>query len=489
MNRETNLRRLKTENFDALVIGGGATGLGCALDAAARGYRTALVEADDFAKATSSRSTKLVHGGVRYLRQGNLALVREALQEREFMRANAPDLVRELRFLVPAYAPWDRAYYGMGLRFYDALAGKSSFQKSSGIPASRATDLLPNLRADRLRGATLYSDAQFDDARFAIALARTAVQRGAALANYVRATNLRYDAGVLCGVEALDAESGERFGIAAKSVINATGIFIDSIRAMDDPRASPLLTYSRGSHFVAGPAALGESETALLIPRTADGRVVFAIPWHGKTLVGTTDLPAPRPEYEPRAGAGEVAYLLETVNRYLSRQVRREDIRSVFTGLRPLVNKGRLQTARLSREHLIDVSEHGLVSVAGGKWTTYRRMAQDAVDAAERQAQFAHVASSTRALRLADETALASSLSGEDRILHAVRCEMARTVEDVLARRTRLLFLDARAASAAAPATAAALAHMLNRPAGWAQAQCRAFQALAAQMLSSAAGV
>lgn len=451
-----------------LVIGGGATGLGCALDAAARGYRTALIEAHDFAKATSSRSTKLVHGGVRYLQQGNIALVREALHEREYMRANAPDLVSELEFFVPAQSLAQCLYYAAGLRLYDALAGKSSFGRSRPV-----------------RGGVAYSDAQFDDARYAIALARTASDRGAAVANYVRAIALQKRRGRICGALVRDEETGSEFEVRARCVINAAGIFADEIRRMAEAECAPLLAFSRGSHVVTNVPVL-DGGRALLVPRTVDKRVLFAIPWMGSTLIGTTDIAAARAEIDPQPSEDEIAYILTTVNRYVRRPVRREDVRSAFAGLRPLVDRAKTATAKLSREHLVDVSENGMVTITGGKWTTYRKMAEDAVDAAERHSAWAHRPCTTSHLRLMDATRNVQSLSGEERIAHYVQHEMARTVEDVLARRSRTLFVNAQSAAEAAPETAQTLARHLGRTAEWAEGEIQAFLATARRYAANA---
>jgi glycerol-3-phosphate dehydrogenase len=464
MNRADAVRQLKGERFDVLIIGGGATGLGCALDAAARGHRTGLLEAEDFAKATSSRSTKLIHGGVRYLQQGNFALVREALRERTRLRANAPTLVRALRFFIPAKTWWERAYYRTGLRLYDSLAGASAFPHSSIEP-----------------GGVAYWDAQFDDARLAIAIARTAVDRGAALANYVRAVGFECERGRIAGVEAVDTETQERFFIRTRVVVNAAGIFADEIRKLDDPRAAGILTWSRGSHIVASGTPLGREDTAVLVPRTSDGRVVFAIPWHGHTLIGTTDIAAPAAELEPQPAADEIAYLLATINGYVSRPFSRADIRCVFAGLRPLVNRTAAATSRLSREHIVEVSQTGLVTIAGGKWTTYRKMAQDAIDAAEHEGKLEHYPCPTENLPLHDETPFIEALSEPDRIRYFAQYEMARTLEDVLARRTRTLFIDAGAAVAAAPACAHLLAQSLNYDLRWESEQLRRFTDLAAR--------
>jgi len=496
LNRDAGLSRLASETFDVLVIGGGATGLGAAVDAASRGYHTALIEAGDFACATSSRSTKLVHGGVRYLEQGNVGLVREALRERSALRRNAPHLVRDLTFVVPAYRGRDLAFYAMGLKLYDALAGSTAFPRSRLVSSADARALIPTLNPRDLHGAVVYHDGQFDDARLALALARTAVDHGAAVANYLRATRFVYDAaGRASGVGAVDAESGAELTIRARAVINATGIFADELRALDDPAAAPLLTHSRGSHIVVSSSALG-SAAALLVPKTSDGRVLFALPWLGRTIVGTTDVPVGGPERDSKPSDDEIAYLLATVNRYRSAPLVRGDILAVFAGLRPLIRRRATSTARLSREHLVHISRSRIVTIVGGKWTTYRKMAQDAVDAAARAAELPASPSRTASLPLrgasanapddeslaeygtdasavrqliAADASLAARLDARlpytgAQVVYAVRAEMARTVDDVLARRTRALVLDAGAAHAAAPRVAALMAAELGRP-------------------------
>lgn len=480
VNRNRAIQRLRAETFDVLVVGGGATGLGTVLDAAARGYRSALIEAHDFAKATSSRSSKLIHGGVRYLRQGNIALVREALVERTRLYRNAPHLVEELPFIVPAYGVLELAYYSAGLKAYDALAGDSPFARSRILSARTAKTHIPALETRGMRAALLYSDAQFDDARLALALAQTAVDVGAAVANYVRADALVIEGGRVCGAVAADAETSERFTISARAVVNAGGIYCDEIRRMDDPRAAALLTFSRGSHVVLPASALGEGATALLIPRTQDGRVLFVIPWLDRVIAGTTDVPVPAAELEPRASPAEIRFILSTLNRYLRRTVSEHDVLSAWAGLRPLVNRRRVATAELSREHVIEVSRSGLVTIAGGKWTTYRKMAEDAVNAAARRARLPPVPSRTAELRL-HHGELPLLMSLEQRVAFAASEEMARTVEDVLARRTRALFLDAKAARDEAPAVAAALARQLGRDKAWEMEQVRSFGALAAR--------
>jgi glycerol-3-phosphate dehydrogenase len=472
MNRDCGLIRLQRETFDVLVVGGGATGLGCAVDAASRGYRTALIESDDFASGTSSRSTKIVHGGVRYLQQGNIALVQESLRERGLLLRNAPGLVHELPFIVPAYAWWHLPYYATGLRLYDMLARRKDVPRSRRCARRDVHGAFPQLRMSGLRGGVLFWDAHFDDARLAIALAQTAVDFGAALANYVRADSLLYENSRISGVRAIDRERDEAFEIRARAVINATGVFADALRAQDRSNTVPLLTFSRGSHIVVPNAAFPISNTALLVPRTSDGRVLFAVPWHGSTLIGTTDIAQAHATMEPQPTQSEIAYILRTVNCYTDSALRHSDVRSVFAGLRPLVNRSAMPTSRLSREHLIDVTPSGLITITGGKWTTYRKMAQDAIDTARETAGLTSAPCRTFKVRLRN-VPLVPELS------HAIEHEMARTLIDLLARRRRTLFIDVREACAQAPAAAQLLARLLARQEAWKNEQMRAFDVLA----------
>jgi glycerol-3-phosphate dehydrogenase len=518
MKREAMLDRVRGgETWDLVVIGGGATGLGTAVDAAARGYRTLLLEAHDFAKATSSRSTKLIHGGVRYLAQGHLHLVREALHERERLRRNAPHLVHDLSFLVPAYSWWMKPYYGLGLRLYDGLAGSRGLGASRSVARTEALRLVPTLEPSGLRGGIVYTDGQFDDARLAIALLRTLTDDlGGTALNYAPVTALRKSAGKIEGVEARDAETGETFAIAARGVINATGIFADEVRRLDEPEAPAMLATSQGAHLVLDRSFL-PGDCALLIPRTDDGRVLFVIPWHGRALVGTTDVPVARPEIEPRPLAEEIAYLLSGAARYLTRDPRPADVLSTFAGLRPLVappSARERRTAKISRDYAVAVSGSGLITIAGGKWTTYRRMGAAAVDRAAVVAGLSRRPSATESLALHGASEPASDgrfasygsdaptltrliaeradwsapihpplpyLAGE--IIWAARHEGARTVEDVLARRTRALILDARSARAAAPLVASILADELGRDPAWQAEQVRRFEELAGHYL------
>ena len=481
-----------SQPWDVLVIGGGATGLGAAVEAAARGYRTLLVERSDFAKETSSRSTKLVHGGVRYLEQMNLTLVLDALRERGHMLRNAPHLVHDLSFVVPAYSYFSLPYYGFGLKVYERLSGKLSLGRSELLSRASTLEKLPGVTADHLRGGILYHDGQFDDARYAIALLRTLQDLGGTAINYVEATGLIERGGKIVGIQAHDLEDGAIFDVQAKAVINACGVYAEETLALDGQPRNSLLAISQGSHFVL-PHTFLPGNTALMIPKTADGRVLFAIPWHGALLVGTTDVPIDRTSIEPRALP--------------------EEILSVWSGLRPLVRKSGVRTSRLSRDHTILVSASGLITVTGGKWTTYRRMGQDTIDRATQIASLPNRPSPTLELKLhgwtrepttANSTwesvygsdlpalqALSKQDATLDALLHprlpfrlrevvwAARYEMARSVEDVLARRTRALFLDARAAIQAAPAVADILARELHRSDDWKANDLRAFQELA----------
>jgi len=508
MSRLTDRR----EPWDLVVIGGGATGVGVALDAAARGYEVALFEAHDFGKGTSSRSTKLVHGGVRYLRQGNVPLVMEALRERGILRRNAPHLVHELPFVVPNYDWWEAPFYGIGLKVYDALAGKYGFGSSRYIGKEETVERLPTIEREGLKGGVIYHDGQFDDARLLIHLAVTAAEQGAVLLNHAPVEGLlKGEEGFVAGVRVRDLEGGESFDVPARGVINATGVFTDGVRRMDRPEAKAMIRPSQGIHLVLD-RRFHPGEAAIMVPHTDDGRVLFAVPWHGRVLVGTTDTPVEAPEAEPKPLAEEVAYVLRHAARYLEEDPTLDDVLSAFAGLRPLVGGGDDDdTAALSRDHTLQVSPSGLVTITGGKWTTYRKMAEDTVDHAAVVAglevrdcttkelqihgahshadRFGHLAvHGTDALLI---EGLAEEVDGgelpidgalpyvEAEVRWAVREEMARTVEDVLSRRTRALLLDARAALRSAPRVADIVAEELGRDAAWAAAQVEAFEAVA----------
>ena len=445
--------------WDILVIGGGATGLSIAVDAATRGHRTLLLEKQDFAAATSSRSTKLIHGGVRYLQQGNICLVREALRERDRLLTNAPHLVQSRDFIVPAYKRFDRFYYRFGLRLYDLLARKRQLGRSRKLSRDDVLAKIPNLKPDKLRGGVQYTDGQFDDARLAIALARTAWDAGARLCNYAEVIRLRHASGRVCGAEVVDRETGQSAEVRTKVVVNAAGIFVDEIRRLDDPEVENVMVVSQGSHLVLPPDALGGG-TGLLIPRTQDGRVLFAVPWQNVVLLGTTDLPREKPEADPQCSADEERYLLEHAAGYLQPPPEAKQILARYAGLRPLVKKpGIDRTASLSRSHRLILSPQGLVTIAGGKWTTCRQMAEDTVDAAQKTGGLDRRLCRTTTLPLRGAGPETETVYGCDwqavqalgtkpvdahgevtdgMIRYAMEHEMARNMDDVLYRRTRI---------------------------------------------------
>lgn len=519
MNRSQMLDAIAdpSTTWDVIVIGGGATGLGTALESASRGHRTVLVEAADFAKGTSSRSTKLVHGGVRYLRQGQFRMVRESLLERTRLLHNAPHVVHSLGFVLPTYSLGMDWYYYAGLKAYDLLGGSSEFPGAQRLSRGQTLEALPPLRPERLRGGVLYSDGQFDDTRLAISLLRTFIDQGGVAVNYAPVVRLLRTGGRTTGVTIRDLENGKEHLIRGRVVINATGVFVEQILEMEPSEAArreeSLVMPSQGSHLVLEASFLS-STRAMMIPETDDGRVLFAIPWHGKVLFGTTDLAVKQIEIEPRPLREEVDYLLDYAGRYLVRAPERRDVLSTFAGLRPLfrsrTSKG---TAALSREHEIRVSEGGMISIIGGKWTTYRLMGENLIDRAEQVGGLPPKTSRTEALILhggegeqsqstedplamygSDATTMRSLIEtnptlGEKlhprlpylavQVVWGVRNEMARTVEDILARRTRALFLDARAAMEMAATVARLMREELAQTGAWESDQVRQFQTLA----------
>ena len=518
MWRKVRERAEKQEPWDIAVIGGGATGMGVAVDAAARGFSVVLVEAHDFGKGTSSRSTKLVHGGVRYLEQGNIPLVMSALKERGLLRHNAPHLVHDLAFVVPNYSWWEAPFYGIGLKLYDLLAGKYGFGPSKLLTKEETLARLPALEPEELRGGVVYYDGQFDDSRLLIHLAMTAADHGAVVVNYCPATKLLRDhEGYINGLVARDEETGDELQIAARMVVNATGVFTDVVRRMADAQAEPLMVTSQGIHLVFDRSFL-KGDTALMVPRTSDGRVLFVIPWHGHAVAGTTDTPVDAPSLEPKALDEEIEFILETAGRYLSRPPTRADVLAVYVGLRPLVkSQGARETSALSRDHVIHVDTSGLLTITGGKWTTYRHMAEDCMDHAITLGRLRDEPCPTKNLRIhgyqeaakandddplqvygadaaairgltKDRPELAARLHAElpyvaAEVVWAARMEMARSVEDVLARRTRALFLNARAAVAMAEPVALLLAAEMERDAAWAGKQVAEFRVLAKQYM------
>jgi glycerol-3-phosphate dehydrogenase len=490
LNRADIGNRIRSHQaaWDIVVVGGGATGVGVAIDAAARGYDVLLLEQSDFGKGTSSRSTKLVHGGVRYLERGNLSLVMEALKERGLLLRNAPHLVHNLGFVVPRYDWWEAPFYGIGLKVYDLLAGKYGFGASQVLSLEQTLEYIPTVELEGLRGGVLYYDGQFDDARLLIDMVATAFEQGATLLNYAAVEALtKDDHGHVNGVVAVDAETGEEFRATARVVVNATGAFSDNLRRQADPAVALMIAPSQGIHLVFDGSFL-RGDTAIMVPHTSDGRVMFAIPWHGHTLVGTTDTPVAESTLEPVATEQEVDFLLSTASRYLAKKPTRADVLSVFAGIRPLVRGGdAANTAALSRYHVVHIDKTGLVTVCGGKWTTYRKMAEDCVNQAATLAHLEERPSITEHLPIhrSEDPVAAERLhpslpySSAD-VVRAVRAEMARTVEDVLARRTRALFLNARAALKMAPAVADLMARELGVDDTWKARQLAAFEAIAA---------
>ncbi len=511
MHRETLLKQASSrESWDVIIVGGGATGLGCAVDSAARGYRTLLLEEYDFAKGTSSRSTKLIHGGLRYLQQGNIALVMEALRERGRLCQNAPHLIHHLPFFVPSYKWWEGPFYGIGVKMYDLLAGKLGIEPSLMLSREEALKRLPTLEPKDLRGGTLYYDGQFDDARLAITLMRTFLSLGGVALNYCPVLALIKEKGLVTGVKARCSESGEELTLKARVVIQATGVFSDALRKLDDPVSYSMICPSQGVHLVLDASFL-ESKSAILVPHTDDGRVIFLVPWLGRVLVGTTDTPIPKVSIEPVALEEEIQFLLKTASRYLARHPTQKDILSLFTGLRPLVcSSGGKKSSSLSRDHTILVSPSGLVTISGGKWTTYRKMAEDTVGKAAQVGGLPERRCTTAELRLQgfctglsptdpwssygselpelremmeSSPALAEPLHPRlpykmVEVAWAVEKELAIHLEDVLARRTRALLLDAKASLEAAPQVARMMAQMLGKSSDWIEQELAQYQKL-----------
>jgi glycerol-3-phosphate dehydrogenase len=514
--RDSLIDKLKNKaTWDVIVIGGGASGLGIALDAASRGYATLLLEQSDLAKGTSSRSTKLVHGGVRYLANGDLRLVYDALQERGILQRNAAHLVKRQRFVIPCYSLMSKFKYYFGLKFYDLLSGTYSLGKSEALSREEVNKIFPGINTEALVGGVEYYDAQFDDSRLAVNLAQTCVEQGGVVLNYFKVTGLIKADGKVQGVKARDVETGNDYTLAAKVVVNATGVFVDDILRMDMPDKKPIVKPSQGIHIVIKSSFLN-SECALMIPETPDGRVLFAIPWHEHILVGTTDTPIDEYSMEPLALEKEIEFILDTIKKYLKDPPEEKDILSVFAGLRPLAAPvdNTVKTKEISRSHKLFVSESGLVTITGGKWTTYRKMAEETLEKIIEVGNLTKVNCNTKNLRISGCTEVTSkshlSVYGdqeedivemvreypstgnklvsslpyiEAEVIWAVRNEMARTIEDVLARRLRMLFLDANAAIEAAPRVAEIIQQELQYDEYWKENQLRSFNKVAENYL------
>ena len=518
MDRNKAIRNLEDPDipWDVIVIGGGASGLGAGLESATRGYRTLLLEQDDFAKGTSSRSTKLVHGGVRYLAQGNISLVLEALKERGRLKLNAPHLVKDQPFVIPCYSYWCVPFYTIGLTLYDLMAGRLGIGRSVPLSKKGVNKALPAIKSHKLRGGVRYYDCQFDDSRLAVNLAQTITEQEGVVINHMKVIGLMMEDGRITGVEAGDMETGKQYQISAKVVINATGVFVDDILKMEEPGARDVIKPSQGIHLVMDQNFLKGGE-ALMIPKTSDGRVLFAVPWHNRVVVGTTDVEKNVAELEPEAEEGEIEYILETARRYMEHAPQRGDVLAVFAGLRPLAapsGKGK-HTKEISRGHKILVSKGKLVTLTGGKWTTYRKMGEDVVNKAADLAGLPTRESGTAALQIhghmeevdrsdplywygsdrkqidrliAEEPHWGQMLSEklhilEAQVVWAVRMEMARTVEDFLARRTRAIQLDARECIRLAPAVASIMARELAYDQDWEKMQVKALTELASARL------
>jgi len=514
--RENNINFLKTNNtlWDFIVIGGGATGLGIAVDAAGRGFKTVLLEQSDFAKATSSRSTKLVHGGVRYLQKGDVALVREALRERGRLRRNAPHLVKDQRFIIANYLWLEKPFYTIGLTIYDWLAGKLGMGRSRPMSKAKVIKAIPQIIQKGLRGGVVYHDGQFDDSRLAINLMQTAAENGAISVNYAKVTGLLKDGEKISGVTVSDEISGGIFELKGKCIVNATGIFVDDIIQMDDREKTPMVRPSQGIHLVVDRSFLG-GDDAIMIPKTSDGRVLFGVPWHNRVIIGTTDTPVKEFVLEPKPLEKEIDFILKTSAEYLTRPPQRKDVLCMFAGLRPLAapkqNTDAKKTKEISRSHKLISSYSGLITITGGKWTTYRQMAQETVDLGIKNCGFPKRKCTTKNMKIhgyqpttdhsnwryvyGSDSEKIAALQNEKpeyaeklhpdfdftvaEVVWAVREEMAMTVDDVLARRVRALYLDARASIEMAPKVANIMAREMEKDETWEKRQVEEFVALA----------
>lgn len=501
------------QNWDVIIIGGGATGLGIAVDSTTRGYKTLLLEASDFAQGTSSRSTKLVHGGVRYLAKGDVFLVMEALHERGLLLKNAPHLIKNQQFIIPLYRFFDVLLYYIGLKFYDLLSGSLSMGKSVFLNKGKTQTLLPRIKEKGLKGGVLYHDGQFDDSRLAMTLFHTCVAKGGMALNYLEViTLLKNDQGKVSGVKVKEKLSGEEFILRSGLVINATGVFADSIAKMDNPSAKPTIKPSQGIHIIIDRSFLN-SDSAIMIPETDDGRVLFAIPWHNAVVLGTTDTPINTISLEPVPLEKEIDFILKTASRYLTNPPVRKDVLSVFAGLRPLAaNPDKPEaTKEISRRHKINLSQSGLLSIIGGKWTTYRRMAEETLNKAIKSGILEKRKCITKDLKLVGY----STDNHEDRLIiygHGVneikeminlnpllgeplhpgfpytqaeliwicKNEMPVSLEDILSRRTRCLLLNAALSLEIAPFVAKLMAGELGYDEKWQISQVEDYRKLVA---------
>lgn len=502
MNRIQQISKLNSsEEWDMLIIGGGATGAGAALDAASRGYKTLLIEQYDFAKGTSSKSTKLVHGGVRYLQQGNIKLVLEALRERGRLLKNAPNLTSIQAFIIPVYSWWEKFYYTIGLKLYDILAGSLSLGKTRMLSKKETIAQLPSIQSQKLAGGVLYFDGQFDDSNLCIEILGTAVQNGATVLNYAKAVGFIKEGEKIKGVKVMDTITQQLYNVNAKVVINATGAYTNEVMELDDKTNHDLVTPSQGIHFVVD-AHLFKGNAAMMIPKTDDGRVLFAVPWHQKVIIGTTDTPIHKSVIEPLPLDEEIQFIMDHINRYGTEKITKDDVNAVYVGLRPLIKATAKNTARISREHALHISGSGLITITGGKWTTYRRMALHVVDNAAFSGKLPKRKCITENLAIdlssQKQKAIQEIITAnpnyaslihnnyaytQAEVVYAVTHQMAAQVEDVLARRIRLLFLDARVAMQVAPNVASIMAATLGKDETWVKEQVESFNSLAHQYL------
>lgn len=493
--------------FDVIVIGGGATGLGVAVEAITRGYSTLLLEAYDYGKGTSSKSTKLVHGGIRYLANFDFALVKEGLEERYYFLNNAPHLAKKQSYLIPFHNLFERFKYSVGIALYDAFAKDKKIGKSQFLSHDQLLSQAPQINPAGMSGGAIYYDGVFDDTRMLVTLLRTFEAQGGMVLNYHPVTDFLYQNNKISGVKAFDSLQGRVLEFTAKTVINATGTLTDVLLNKAEPQqAHQTVSAAQGTHLVFD-KAIFDSPHCLVIPETSDGRILFVLPWHDKIIVGTTDVAVDQPSIEPIAQSAEIDFILETLNRYTKAPVTKAQVKSVFCGQRPLVrDPTQKSTKKISRRHEILETDNGLISIVGGKWTIYRRMGEDTINYAVRKNYLPASQSVTRDFKLFGHTAsidqshLAVYGSQAEKILaiqkqtgnfdkihpdlpylqaeiiYQVREEQAKTVEDVLARRTRAVLLDAKAAKQAAPLVAKLMATELGHDEAWVAQQVESFE-------------
>ncbi len=505
MNRQTSLDKISTvDTWDIIIIGGGATGMGIALDATTRGLKTLLVEKGDLANGTSSRSTKLVHGGVRYLKQFHFKLVFEAIKERKIILKNAPHLSSALPFIIPIYSYFNMLYYGIGLFLYEMLAGwESNIGRTTLLSRKSTINNLPFIKTKNLKGGILYYDAQFNDSQLCIDIAATATNNDATIINYFECADFIKSNEKVIGIQGVDRLSQKKYTIKGKNIINATGVFSDTILQMDDPQKSSIIKPSKGVHLVFNDPGKTLTKYALMSPIKQDDRVIFVIPWMGKLLVGTTDTPIEKITTEPAASMEDVAYLLNLYNSLSENKIDKNSVVSMFAGLRPLIKlSDEDATALISREHSILTSASGIITIAGGKWTTYRKMAEDVMELVIANQKLPNskckteyisvdisaVKNKTIESYILSDKSLAEKIHPafsftKAQVVYAIQHEMAMTIEDVLARRIRLLFLDAKAAIEAAKEVAKIFVNYANKEDEQMKEQMVAFEKIANKYL------